>query len=379
MLAPILFAIATGLGPRLSVRVEGDGYLRFLQNGRVVHARRADLTVREGRLVGEGNAWVSPTLAVEPLASGLAVEPDGRVFALVTGARRLAGRLALALYPESSPKTRVGEYWVFQNRPALAYPGEDGAGRIAIGASATAPPTPVRTDPPSAATGTASLTVRDDTTSDDGMVTLGQIATIEGDPRLVATLGAIELVPTPPFRTRATVSRVGIEQKLRAAGVDPRRVSLSMGSFVTIRRRSQTVPASRFIEESRTALAAQGVPLEGLLLDGEPADLEAPAGNLRVETQVSSAGLVYTASVGVWQGSNRIGTRSLRFAPNPSAIGVRAGDLVRLVLKSAGAKVLCAGKAISDALLGGEAVVRLDTGKTHRGKVVSRGVVEVTL
>lgn len=379
MFVPIVLAIAAGLGPRLSVRVEGDGYLRFLQNGRVVYARQAELSAVDGRLSGGGGAWVSPTLHVAENASRLDVESDGRVYAVVSGARNPVGRLALALYPEASPKNRVGDFWAFQDRPTLAYPGEAGAGRIMAGSATAAPPVPVRTDPKPVLSGTATVTVRDDTTSDDGMVTLGQIATIEGDPALVATLGAIELAPTPPFRTRATVSRVGVEQKIRAAGLDPRRLTIAMGSFATIRRRSQTLPASRFVEEATKALSAQGAPLDGLTLEAQPAELEAPSGELRIETQVSSAGLVYGATVGVWHGSNRIGTRSLRFAPNPAAIGVRAGDLVRLVLKSAGANVSCPGKATSDALLGGEAVVRLDTGKTHRGKVIARGVVEVTL
>ncbi|MCW5941773.1 MAG: flagella basal body P-ring formation protein FlgA [Fimbriimonadaceae bacterium] len=379
MLSPVLLALIAGVAPRVSVRVDGDGFFRFLQGGRLVYAREAELTVADGRLCGGSERWVSPTISIAANATRLEVEADGRVFVLVAGGKTAVGRLALALYPETSVKTRQGDVWAFQDRPTLAYPGEGGAGRVVSGVAKSVAPAALATDPAPKPSATATVTVRDDFASDDGPVTLGRIATIEGDPALAAKLRDVELIATPPFRTRATISRIGIEQKVRAAGVDPKRLTIKMGSYATVRRTSQMLTQSAITEEAKKALASQGAPLESLLLESPPAELEAPTGDLRMETQVAVTGLAYTVTIAVWHGTNRIGVRSLRYEPALAAIGVRSGDPVQLVLRSAGARVTCAAKATHDALLGGEATVRLETGKTHRGRVVARGVVEVTL
>src|SRR5689334_4157400 len=101
MISSLVCCVLLSGGPVLKVRVDGDGYLRFARNGRVVYAAAASLSVAEGELVGPGGVAVLPAILVPSGAAGLSVDLQGNVSYRNGGSDVAAGRLVLALFPKN--------------------------------------------------------------------------------------------------------------------------------------------------------------------------------------------------------------------------------------------------------------------------------------
>ncbi|HVL39492.1 MAG TPA: hypothetical protein VM328_08900, partial [Fimbriimonadaceae bacterium] len=121
--APAAPHFKDGEGKACKVRVEGEGYLRFVRDGRVVYAKEAALQAIDGKLCHSEGAPVIPTISV---AAPFMVNLEGNV---VAGGKSV-GRLVLAHFPASASLRPDGPFLVAAERPRLAEPGEGDSGVI---------------------------------------------------------------------------------------------------------------------------------------------------------------------------------------------------------------------------------------------------------
>ena len=361
--------------PGVWVGIEGPGYFRLMDQGRIVAAKEMSLSVVEGEVRDADGRGLVP--AVRAKATEIAVEPDGAIVSVTPSGRFVIGRLMLALFPEGAQSEKRGNVFVFADRAKLVSPGGE-AGSLKLKGAPTKPsatPTPQTSETKSK----AKIVVKAEIETDRETVTLGDLAEIEAAGDIKQKLAEIVVAETPPFRTRASLSRLTLERKLQQAGFNPDAYDLNLAGTTFVKRASRTLAGNAIVEDAKKAVAQRGTPAEALVAEGSVADLDLPTGEVRVESNVFENSLTFSVQLAYIHNGVRVGTRSVRLKASNEAIGVLRNEPVKLVLRSAGARVEVDAKAASDGLIGNRVTVRLDSGKTHQGTVVSRGVVEVNL
>src|SRR5579859_889264 len=126
----VLIAITGFTGPSLKVRIEGDGYLRFMRDGLAVYAKEATLGVKDGKLADSAGDGVLPTIAVSAGASALEIDPQGNVYLISAGTKTKAGQLVLASFPPNETLRPQDVVLVATGRPHLGLPGEKDFGLV---------------------------------------------------------------------------------------------------------------------------------------------------------------------------------------------------------------------------------------------------------
>lgn len=368
-----LLVASLSVAPSVWVGIEGPGYFRLMDQGRIVAAKEMSLSVVEGEIRDADGRGLVPSVRAK--ATEIDVEPDGAIVSVTPSGRFVIGRLMLALYPEGAPSEKRGSVFVFADRAKLVSPGGE-AGSLKLRGAPTKPNT---TPKPQMAHSRARIVVKAEVETDRETVTLGDLAEIEGAGDLKQKLAEIVVADTPPFRTRASISRLTLERKLQQAGFNPDAYDLNLAGTAFVKRAARTLSGNAIVEDAKKAVAQRGTPAEALVAEGSVADLDLPTGEVRVESNVFENSLTFRVQLAYVQNGIRVGTRSVRLKASSDAVGVLRNEPVKLVLRSAGARVEVDAKAASDGLIGNRVTVRLDSGKTHQGTVVSRGVVEVNL
>lgn len=396
-----LFATALTFAPgALTVRVEGEGYLRFLREGRAVFARQADLVVEKGELREKSGPGFLPPIRVGSAAE-VSIAPDGTVTARPN--HTFAGRLYLARFTAGAAFEPSGAFVLARDRAELGYPQQPGFGAISCGggrvekpmSSVTNPPVrePVRvvrdpapeSHPPakSSAAGTVTIRVPATVEVEGAQITLGDIAQIQGAEADVARLKALDLGNAPMHGIPMRYARERLFGKVTYLGFDRRAVELDMPPTVEIRRKGQTVTADQIVAAAKKAVEEK-LGLSGDLSPMDPVgEIQGPIGDLEIVAEnVRQSDGVATVQIAVRIDGKRFFGRAIRLTGSCLETAVALGAPVSVRFVSNGLIVEMPGKAKSAGAIGQtiEVAVTLPENREttlHQGTIVAAGVVEV--
>jgi flagella basal body P-ring formation protein FlgA len=107
---------------------------------------------------------------------------------------------------------------------------------------------------PSAPSGSLQVHLPREVTVPGGLLTLGQISVVRGDPALAAAAAQIGLGQLSMPGQKATLDRPTILSRLASQGIPAQRVRLTGAEAVTVRRLHKAITADEFIEIGKTFL-----------------------------------------------------------------------------------------------------------------------------
>lgn len=377
--------------PSITVRVAGEGYLRFGFEGRIVYAKSAKLDFVEGRIVGPRGAALLPSMSVPTDATRVEVDASGSVTIFQASGPQRAGRITLAAFAEPSSLTRQEPYLVAQARPKIGAPGESGFGlletegvvRVVADAQNTKPS---QATPAGAPTGVGGvrMTIASNVELNSGRMSLGGLAKIEGEED--GRLQSIDFGPTPPVNGSTRITRDRVLAKLKEAGLKPSDYELTMPDSVEVRRKGQRVEHTKFVEEAiRSAESNFGNPGAWASPDTGP-DFVGPIGAIELKAEsVRPIPGGAIATVSVWVAGARLNSRTINLTTSlPLIEGAKAGAPIKVVFRVSGIAAEVDGKARSSGYVGQtiEVLVSLNPGSpptSHLGTIVAPGKVEVKL
>lgn len=381
----LLVLLACALQP-ISIQVEGDGYLRFSREGRVVYAKSATLVAKEGRLADSLGDPVMPTLVLPSAATAISVDAEGSVFAKLPSGDSRIGRLVLAVFPASASLVSVDGKLVCAERPKLCNPGDPAGGKIRVSIPTTSGSSAIAVKPnPEATAGALRLGFYASVELSSEHVLLSDLCQCLGAPDLVAKAGQIQFGSVPMLGVKRTIDHSVILARLKSAGIAVSTESPSTGS-ITVMRKGQTIPHSQFVEIAATALATSPEITAKYESRQNQPDYVAPLGELKLVVEKVSGVNAQTASVqiGIFVGGKRINSRTVKFDAQEPDYQVKTGQTIKVIFKAGGTAVEATGIAKGSAPLGGtlQVEVAAGTNKTktiHTGTVTAPGVVEVKL
>jgi hypothetical protein len=356
--------------PTLTVRVEGDGYLRLAKDGRLAYATTVTLTEVSGALGTTDGQLILPRLPMSASAKALAVDLEGNV--QVDGSK--IGRLVLALFPKGKVAKGVA--------PKLGNPGEGVNGVIRTDAAPATPETPKVSKVPEAK---VLVIVRLNSEIDGEKIRLGDVATIDGDVALVERLAGLDLGASPLLGTSRGIAKTSLLSRIRFAGIDPKSVDLQVPEGATVARKSQLIPADTLVQTASDAIRKRlGVNTDFVAVK-PPSPITAPPGDFEAVAEpgtTSSNGVPVTVTVRV--GGKPVGSRLIVLMPATGSVGVRAGEEIRVRLLCNGAVVELEGKAGANGWIGQTVTLTASVTPNGRpttlsGTVVAEGLVEVKL
>lgn len=382
MTSALLIGLILAAPSPLKVKVDGDGYLRFVRDGRIVYAKETQLQVARGVLVGTQGVALLPQISVPSNVADLSVSLDGFISGK-SGAKVIdLGRLVIALFKPGTALSPKEGYLIATDRANLTNPGEGLAGVIRSefgGAPSEQPTTPAASTKPH--TGKPEIKIRALSEVAGPTVTLGEVAEISASEEDRTKLEAIVLGDAPV----AGIPRPLVQSRLlfliQQAGFKSKDIEISIPLEAKIALKIQKVTATQFISAAKDAVAQQlGVNLP-LTCSQSISDFNAPVGELKLEAgQATKNQAGFTVLVSILVDGRRLNSRLVALnLDSASIVAIKSGDPVRIHLKSAGASIEVTGKARTSGFLGQQITVVSSTGSVHLATVVSAGEVEVKL
>jgi hypothetical protein len=379
-----LFAAAILTPPlALDLRVQGEGYLRFAYDGRIVYAKSAKLAVIDGRLQTSWGGSTMPLVEIPKQASRLDAEPNGTLVALIGTERKVIGKMLIATFAPNVLLTSEGEYFVARSRPTLKEAGSEGIGTLVAGlGTATITPTaPLKTPEtgPSSAY-LAQIAIPATVVLEAPRILVGSLGSIEAKGELKAKIAEIDFGPAPRVGFPVKLARTRIIARLKLIGIKDGQYALDMPETVEVKAPFQLIDAAQFEEAARSALATS---VEDIKLPVSTTPMEAPLGNLelRVESTVIRRDQI-SATVAVYVDGKRHAARTLSLTGTPIAPAVKANEMVKVRLITRGVSIETTGKVKKDGRVGEKVEVVIHVGTeptTHVGTVKSAGAIEVEL
>lgn len=395
MIASLVTGLLLAPSLTLGVKVDGDGFLRFGDRGRVVYSRSVRLYVSEdGRLMHSGGQILLPSIEVPNDAEKLGADIEGRVSATVHGEKKIIGRIVLAYFEKSQQLIKQGDFWTSHSRPVLRDPGEGYAGVIRVDGgndpspSETKPNTNNGTQPvpPSMnESGVISIQIPETSMVSNERFKLGDIATITGNSAEANKLKEIDLGTTPLIGVPVRINRDTLNFKLRSAGFTPSQIDLKMPNTVIVAREGQKVTQAQFLDAAIKAVQQKMGPSANLTGDSTGPDFYAPSGKLELplESMAVKDGQLH-AVIAVVVDGKRLNSRTVKLSGEGLTQGVKAGQIVKVRFITSGYVAEITGRSKQNGLLGQtvEVTVQYDgpgTTTTHAATVIGNGVVEVKL
>lgn len=382
LLLPSLLLAAAPAG----VRVDGDGYLRFIRDGRVVYAKSATLLVQDGKVCDARGPAVLPTIAA-PNGATLTVDLEGHVQLAGGG---VIGRLVLALFPTGSALMEQEGFSISTERPRVGNPGEGTNGVIRAEASTNLallemrPPTETGGAPKPASTVTkgAVVTVRPSTKVAGAMILLGEVATIEGEASLAAQLAKVPLGEAPPLGIARILDRDRIVTRIRAAKLDTADLLIIVPDRAEARRQAASVSHDQFVAAATAYVQEKLGPETPVRSADALPEMDVPEGTVELRGQsIAQNGTGLNVVVSVMVDGKPLRSRTVRLITETAEVGVRQGSTVKVLIRSGGALIETTGTARKTALVGQsvDVDIKLDQRTTHTGIVTAPGIVEVKL
>jgi hypothetical protein len=398
MILSSLLIVAAAQAP--TIQVEGEGYLRLSRDGRVVYAKKATLAVVEGSLGTTAKASFFPKIAFEGDVSQLRIDANGTVHF----GKTQIGKIMLAKFEQGINLTADNGVLISAERPKLGYAETEGFGKIASGAAKESNPTqpistastgistkaqsaiPVVNTKPNNLPLEKSLVILSEAEVSTERIFASDLIAPTGNPKVDEKLAQIEVGYTPIFGTNRKIERSFLAGKLRAAGFALPE-GFGTGSAITVTRKSQGIPHSKFIEVAKSALdkAAPTLNYECTEVMG---DFFAPLGNVELIVENISGEGTATATVRVgirWsEGSaaKRLNSRTLKFIAKNDPNAVRQGRPVKVFMRAGGASIEVPGIARAGGAIGTVITVEVNVNgvkTTHQATITGPDQVEVKL
>ncbi|MBV6459619.1 MAG: hypothetical protein HONBIEJF_02769 [Fimbriimonadaceae bacterium] len=358
----------------LKVEIEGEGYLRFTAEGRTVYARSATLEVRNGFVAASSGERLLPAMAVSGIPTKIDVDSAGLLTITTAQAEFKAGRIRLAKFSAAETPQPSGAFHIARSRGQLGFPGDHGFGTIRTAGNTRATPTQTSSD----SRDLVRIKVRARSEVATTPFTLGHIAEIEAPEALRQRLSEVEIGESPGMGVERGLDRVAILGRLRMAKLAPEHYEVTVPAGAAVVRKSQVVSHKQFAETAlKVARLEVGRDIE-LVEDGKSIDIQVPPGVVELTAEsVAATRDKVRVIVAVHVDGKRINSRTISFSKPPAIPGVKAGEIVRIRVRSGDAIVESRGKAVSSAFVGDRVPVKSETGVELTGKVVEPGVVEV--
>ncbi len=358
--------------PSVRVRIEGEGYLRFVRDGRTVYAREALVTIDKGNVVGEGGLPIVPRTQALGDPEALRIERDGRIIGVYQGSDRLLGKTVVAVFPDDVRPVEDKGWLVSSARAITGQPGSQGFGAIVVVAPAS-----------SAAIKSFSSTT----------ISLKKIAEVKGDSFTLADIADIEASPAEREKIEsyqiATTPALGVEYKLtqemvlarlRRYGNATDAIRLTGEPSVTVMRKGQRVSHQMFVDQAVAESAKRNV----RVTVGEPpttvSEMIVPEGRLSlVVASFERSGSRINVKVDVFVDDKRFNGRLVTLLADVPVVSMTVGQSVKLIVRSNSAVVETTGKVKSVDKATGLVTVQSVTGATMTGRAMENGSVEVEL
>lgn len=307
----------------LTVKVDGEGYIRLMAEGRHVFTKKCSLVVTGGHLAAADGPALLPTIPVPGDPTSLKVGLDGTVTASYPTGERTLGRIVLADFPADVRPVQAGNYYVCYGKPDLGNPGEGTYGIVRTEGAKTE--TSVVTAPKSAV---VSMTVKPSAVVDGDALTLGDV--VDG---LTADLASLDLGTVPPVGVSRSVSRVQIGERLKRAGYKNDQIQFAGAVTATVSRAGQPVSDQQFVEAALTR-AKQELSTEVTPTSSAPT-MTVPKGKVELVVEGSQvSGQTSKVTVAVYVNGQRFNSRVVGFrgTTRPTA-NVSVGQPVDVVVK----------------------------------------------
>ena len=371
------------------IRIEGEGYLRFVRDGRAVYAKSATLAIINGELKEKSGVSFLPSIQVSQNAVDFRISEDGWVFVRSAKGESRAARLLIARFANSLSETSDGLF-VARERATLGFAGEDGFGKIISkneSALSNLKSQISNSDNRNASTpqrlnaGQTRIVLPTIATVNGPKFTLGEVAEIQGQRAELAKV--LDLGTAPVHGVPMLYSRERIFARLTAIGLE--RAELSMGATVEIRRAGQTVKRDQLIDRAKQAVEAKLGLIGDLTCDDKLADIHVPNGALEIAAEVvSTLNGAASVTLGIRVDGKRMIGRTLRLSGAILEPAVQAGGSVTVRFVSNGVVIEIAGRVRNTAAIGQTVEVTVSAGpgssqSTHQGTVIAPGRVEVKL
>lgn len=362
--------------PSVSVHVEGDGYLRFVKDGRSVYSREATLTIQDGRLADSRGPLITPSLFVSGEPDAILIEPNGTICISVKARKVVIGRLLLVRLSESS---NDGDGFLITNERGISgLPGQAGMGTILTSNSSRAATKSVA-QPIKLNSQGIQIDVRSKSEVPGDQFSLGEIAEIVGNSAETEQLKKIVIGDTPSWGVPRGIDATRIRARLLSAHFSAAEVSVNVPSGAVVYRKGQQITAEQIMAEGKRAVAEK---LGNIELDGttESRPITVPLGELQVYGEaVNNAGNRVGVTVVVKVDGNRITSRTLMLTIARSNVGIKSGEMVKIAMVSGGVTVQLQGRAKSSGYVGQTIQVVTESGATLAGRITGANEVEVTL
>jgi hypothetical protein len=398
--------------PAVDVKVDGEGYLRFAREGRIVYAKSAKLTVSQGKLTALTGESVMPTMVIPEDTISLEITLDGTVLAISKSKSKYqAGQFVLGYFENANQVHTDGAFLVSSIRPKLVTPGDQLAGVIRVGAAEskvvippkaqpTEPPIPVQKatpvtrsktiekkalpKPKNVTPGSVRIDVKLETMVSANTYTVGDIAEVTADADLVEKIKEVPMGTSPLIGIQCPIDKYRLISRLRLAGFEPAKWVINLTAGSTVVRESQKVAQEQFVECATNygkSLVPSGLGFSSI---GAEREFFAPLGALELKCERFNMGTnSATATVAVFVDGRRINSRLVKLnvtgSNGEAVVRIASGTRVKIVFRSNGAIVEVQGRTSSSALIGQTVQVISDRRTSHTGVLVNPGVVEVKL
>lgn len=212
--------------------------------------------------------------------------------------------------------------------------------------------------------------------------TLGDIAEIVAAEELKAKLEQIDMGAAPVAGIPRPVVAARIQSFLMVAGLKAKEFDVRIAPDAKVALKVQTIELDRFLEVAKEAVAAVVGPQVTLKNSQTFPDFVAPMGEVQLEAgRPSKSQNGYSVLVSVFVAGKKINSRviNLQVDAASASTAIKAGDTVRIYLRSAGASIEVTGRARTSGFAGQQITVVSSTGSVHQGTVISGSEVEVKL
>jgi hypothetical protein len=365
MIASLLFLVSAPF----AVHVDGDGYMRFVRDGRTVYAREATLTVTDGKLASVAGPVLNPRVQVPSGTGELRVDLGGRVFGVVSGVEKELGRIVLAVFPDDVRLVVENGFLVSSYRPEICDAGTGSAGVLRSAQQVVAP-----------IVSGIEVQLRDRVEVEGATFTLGEIAEVVAPAGEKERIAALEVATTPALGGVYRLTQEMVRQRLLRHGKEAEKYRFSGSNQVSVTRRGQEVTVAMFndaaVKAARAELGAE-VPLTP---ESGGVPVMAPLGRLELVSEgVTVNGSRVSVRVAIVVDGSRINSRTVQLDKADALSKLRVGQTVKVLVRSGAAVVETSGRVRSIDAATGTVVVLAATGAELIGRAVALDTIEVTL
>jgi hypothetical protein len=404
-ISSLLCSLLLVASPTLDLRVDGQGLLRFVRDGRAVYAKSVRLIVQDGRLVSASGNDLLPAVDVPSQATGLDVDLQGNLVAIEGSVKASLGRLVLASFPDEASLSTDGGFLIARDRPSLGNPGDDLFGVIRKSTDLSKPPAakalppaprpaalypkPAFRTPPTPAVGSAPqkinpalpmINVKAESQAPSDRIMLGDVADVSAEPSLHKLLVTTPIGDSPAIGVVRGVDAASIIAGLQRAGFKPGSYVLNVATGARVTRQCQKIDQAKFVEAACQAVQDRlGISAPMVCVIAEP-PMACPLGEISLKSeQCNKTPLGAAVTIAVYVDGQRFNSRLIQLSPDKNAVGVRPGEMIKLVLRASGVVVETTAKVRTQAWSGQKVTVETDNGALLDGTLETDGTVEVEL